>query len=309
MTLRDTWRRLRLGLATVTGWRRAGWFIPYRYADRLPRAGESPAYAAAERLLRARAGDFAAILDRVDAMGAALQAIADGAPPDGVTWRAKPPRFDQAWFPTLDACVAYTLVRDLAPRRIVEVGSGHSTRFLARALADARCAGEIVAIDPAPRADIAALPAVTLAQRAVHDADPAVFATLAPGDVLFIDSSHILMPGGDVDLLFNRVLPELPVGVVIHIHDVLLPDDYPTAWAWRNYNEQLAVLPLLTVGAYTPLFASHFARTRLAARVAASVAARLPRHAAGFPTSLWLRKEGPPQASPRPAEVAPRGMK
>lgn len=289
MTLRDTWRRMGLGLATVTGWRRAGWFIPYRYADSLPRPGESPAYAAAERALARHRDDFTAVLDRIDALTAALRGIADGAPPAHGRWNGKPPRFDQAWFPTLDACVAYTLIRELAPRHIVEIGSGHSTRFLARALADGGIDGRIVAIDPAPRADIAALPAVALERRAVQQADPAVFAALAAGDVLFIDSSHILMPGSDVDLLFNRVLAELPAGVVVHIHDILLPDDYPVTWAWRNYNEQLAVAPMLT-GGYTPLFASHFARTRLAERVSASIAATLPRHPSGFPTSLWLRK-------------------
>ncbi|HKU93955.1 MAG TPA: class I SAM-dependent methyltransferase, partial [Vineibacter sp.] len=197
---------------------------------------------------------------------------------------------DQSWFPTLDACAAYALIRDRAPRRIVEVGSGHSTRFLARALADGGLDAEIVAIDPAPRADIADLPRVRLVRETVHRADRSVFAALASGDILFIDSSHILMPGSDVDLLFNRVLPDLPAGTIVHIHDILLPDDYPPSWAWRNYNEQLAVGALLTTGAYVPLFASHFVRTRLATRLSASVVSTLGRHPEGFPTSLWLCK-------------------
>ncbi len=288
MTARETWRRLRLGIATMTGWRRAGWFIPYRYADTLPAAGASPTYAAVERILDARRDAFTTVLDRIDAIADALRAIAGGTAAGA--WSGPRPRFDQAWFPTLDACAAYTLVRDLAPARIVEVGSGHSTRFLARALADGGGAGQIVAIDPAPRADIAALPRVRLIRETVHRVDIAELAALAPGDVLFIDSSHILMPGSDVDLLFNRVLPDLRAGVVVHIHDVMLPDDYPPAWAWRNYNEQLAVVPLLTSATYTVLFASHFAHTRFADRVSASVVASLPTHPAGFPTSLWLRK-------------------
>ena len=71
---------------------------------------------------------------------------------------------------------------------------------------------------------------------------------LAPGDVLSIDSSHILMPGTDVDILLNRVLPALPAGVLVHIHDVFLPDDYPPAWSWRGYNEQLGVAALVQGG-------------------------------------------------------------
>ncbi len=287
MTSRETRRRLRLGLSTLLGWRRAGWFIPYRYADTLPAAGESPPYVAVERMFAAGEGGFTSVLDRIDAWAAPLQALAATPSTPGV---GKPPRFDQSWFPTLDACVAYALIRDHGPRRIVEVGSGHSTRFLSRALADGGHDGEIVAVDPAPRADIADLPRVRLVRDTVHRADPAVFAALASGDVLFIDSSHILMPGSDVDLLFNRVLPDLPAGVIVHIHDILLPDDYPASWAWRNYNEQLAIVALLATGAYTPMFASHFVRTRLASRLSASIVPTLPRHPEGFPTSLWLRK-------------------
>ncbi|MFX7914564.1 class I SAM-dependent methyltransferase, partial [Acinetobacter baumannii] len=82
----------------------------------------------------------------------------------------------------------------------------------------------------------------------VHDADCAVFAALAAGDVLFIDSSHVLMPGSDVDLLFNQVLPRLKPGVLVHIHDIFLPDDYPASWGWRGYNEQQGVACLLQGG-------------------------------------------------------------
>jgi predicted O-methyltransferase YrrM len=253
-------------------------------------AGASPAYVAIERIFAARRDEFAAVLDRVDALGAALRAIAEEARARPASGRRRPPRFDQAWFPTLDACAAYTLIRGLAPRRIVEVGSGHSTRFLARALADGAIDGAIVAIDPQPRADISDLPRVSVMRQAVHRVDASVFAGLDAGDVLFVDSSHVLMPGSDVDLLFNRVLPDLPAGVIVHVHDIALPDDYPSAWAWRNYNEQLAVVPLLTSAAYMPLFASHYVHTHLAERLSASVVPTLPAHPAGIATSLWLRK-------------------
>src|SRR3546814_9518362 len=83
-----------------------------------------------------------------------------------------------------------------------------STRFLCRAVADAGLGTEITAIDPAPRASLAGLP-VQFVPAVMQTADPAVFAALQPGDVLFIDSSHILMPGTDVDWLFNRIPPAL----------------------------------------------------------------------------------------------------
>src|SRR5690606_10000540 len=133
--------------------------------------------------------------------------------------------------------------------RIVEIGSGHSTRFLARAVSDGRLATQIVAVDPAPRAVIAGLPVAyrrSTLQSALVEA-PLLF-DFGPDDMLFVDSSHLLMPGSDVDLLLNRLVPRLPAGAVLHIHDVFLPDAYPAAWAWRGYNEQNAVAPLLACG-------------------------------------------------------------
>ena len=117
---------------------------------------------------------------------------------------------------------------------------------------------------------------------------------MAPGDMLFIDSSHIAMPGSDVDYLFGRVLPALPAGVLIHLHDILLPDDYPQDWLWRGYNEQLMAQALLAGGGVTPLFASHYVATRMAEAVALSVAGRLPIVPETPETSLWLEKTAEP---------------
>src|SRR5262249_59465170 len=110
------------------------------------------------------------------------------------------------------------------------------------------------------------------------------------GTWLFMDSSHILMRGSGVDLLLNRGLPRLPAGVLVHIHDIFLPFDYPPVWGWRAYNEQQGVLPLLSTGAYEPLFASVWAQQRLGERLAQSVVARLPMPREAMSTSLWLQK-------------------
>jgi hypothetical protein len=274
------WRRGRLGLPTVLGFRPRGFFIPYRYADRVPPPGARPPYEAVERVLAAHAPAFLALLAELEAFAPAFAAMG-GAPPA--------PRWEQDWFPRLDAAVAYALVRRQAPARIVEVGSGHSTRFMARAIADGGLACELTAIDPAPRAALAGLPVRWIAG-AVPGVGAAPFATLGPGDLLFIDSSHLLMPGTDVDFLFNRVLPGLPAGTLVHIHDIFLPDDYPAAWAWRGYNEQLAVAPLLTGGSWRPLFASRYVATRHAAAVAAGAVGALPLPAGAVETSLWLER-------------------
>lgn len=271
--LRGRWRRFALGLPTVLGLKPRGWFIPHRYAPLLPPPGAQPPYPAIERLFEEHADQFAAVLDAVDARAEALESCKA--------------MFEQSWFPSLDAAVAYALVRERKPRHIIEVGSGHSTRLLSKAVGGV---GEILAIDPAPRADIAGLPGVRVKSSTLQAAPDGVFDSLVQGDVLFIDSSHILMPGSDVDILLNRVLPRLPSGTLIHIHDIFLPFDYPSIWGWRAYNEQQGVVPLLTSGAFRPLFSSVWAERRMADRLAASVIARLPRPPDAMPASLWLEK-------------------
>jgi predicted O-methyltransferase YrrM len=269
-----------MGLQTLLGLRRQGFFIPYRYADSVPLA--QPVYDALASRFKDAEADFRAILKESDAYQEALLRIAaERQPPPA-------PRFDQSWFPTLDAVAAYTLVRSHAPRRILEVGSGHSTRFLSRAVADGELPTEITAIDPAPRATLKGLP-IHFIGNVVQTADPALFAKLEADDILFIDSSHILMPGTDVDWLLNRILPLLPAGVLVHIHDIFLPDDYPEDWAWRGYNEQQGVGPML-LGGFRLLFSSHYASTRMAEAVADSVVGRLPKVAEARPASLWLVK-------------------
>jgi len=121
-SLRGRWRRLALGLPTVLGLKPRGWFIPHRYAPLLPPPGAQPPYPAIERLFEQNEAAFIGVLDAVDAHASQLEAS------KGLC--------EQSWFPSLDAAVAYTLVRERKPRHIVEVGSGHSTRVLSRALVD-----------------------------------------------------------------------------------------------------------------------------------------------------------------------------
>ncbi|NKC16876.1 MAG: class I SAM-dependent methyltransferase [Gammaproteobacteria bacterium] len=214
------------------------------------------------------------------------------------------PRFDQDWFSGLDAALAYTMVYTLAPATIVEVGSGHSTRFLARALeaidletrvletrelepratknGDNR--RRLISIDPEPRRPIDAL-CFEVYRSTVSDCPVSLFKGLKAGDILFIDGSHVLMPGTDVDRLFTGVLPILPPGVVVHIHDIFLPDPYPQAWNWRNYNEQLLVAALLGTGRFKILAASHYLRQYHAAWLDGIYA---PVQKGAYESSLWV---------------------
>lgn len=274
-------RRFVFGLSTLFGLERRGFFIPYRHAASVERENVRDDYGAIGEFLEERRSDFAVWLDRIDAHALALEAIGREPPPA--------PRWNQDWFPRLDAAIAYTLVRDLKPKRIVEIGSGHSTRFMARAIADGKLATDFVAVDPEPRATISGL-AIECRRTTLDPGTLALAADLGPGDVLFVDSSHILMPGTDVDIVLNRILPRLAPGVLVHFHDIFLPEAYPASWEWRGYNEQQAVATLVAGGGYEIMFASRFVATAMAERASSGVLARLALLPGAYESSLWLRK-------------------
>lgn len=277
--MRDKLRRRWMGLATVLDLKAQGFFIPHRYADAV---SPPECYPAAEALLGGARGEFAQVIGRIGALAGTLGAI----PADG---RAPDPRWNQDWFPRLDAAAAYALVGQYQPRTIVEIGSGHSTRFLVRAAADAGLAARILCIDPAPRAALLGL-GVEWRREAVQQTPPALFAGLSANDMLFVDSSHILMPGTDVDHVLNRILPALKAGVLVHLHDIFLPDRYPAEWDWRGFNEQQGVLALLLGSCWAPVFSSRYATTRMADAIKNSAVARLPMPEGAFESSLWLKK-------------------
>lgn len=257
---------------------RPGFFLPCRHA----RAIRPPArYPELEPLLASGERAFLDTLARAEAHKALLAAMRGPAPQ---------PRLDQDWFPRLDAAIAYALVRERRPRLVLEIGSGHSTRFLARALTDAGT-GRLVAVDPEPRAPLP--PGVEHRARLFGESEVLLARDLGPGDVLFVDSSHLCVPGSDVDLLVCRLLPQLRAGVLVHLHDVFLPDAYPEAWAWRGYNEQTVVAALLLGGRFRPIWASHWMVTRRPERIAASPLAGLPLLPGAHETSFWFELSPP----------------
>ena len=154
-----------------------------------------------------------------------------------------------------DADLLWHMVRHYRPSMMVEVGSGYSTRIVAMSGA----VGRHIAIDPQPRADIVGLDVESIRQP-VQDVGLSLFRELGPGDVLFIDSSHVIRPKGDVLHLYLRVLPELAKGVIVHVHDVFTPWDYPRRWLekeLRLWNEQYLLEGMLSVGKFHPVLAAH----------------------------------------------------
>lgn len=194
--------------------------------------------------------------------------------------------FDQEWFSGLDAVLAYAMVRKCEPSRIVEIGSGYSTCFMHQAVQDGGIDCRHRCIDPAPgRRGIPKK--VELSAEPLNLTDFKIFRQLEPGDFLFVDGSHLYHPCTDVDRLIRDILPMLPVGVMVHFHDILLPDPYPDMWAWRSYNEQDALLALLSGGnRYKVIAPAAFLRSRHPEMLKNLVAPALRRR---LETSLWLK--------------------
>lgn len=147
-----------------------------------------------------------------------------------------------------DASLYYSLVRRFRPNCIVEVGAGHSTKLAARGVR-ANGSGRILCIDPHAPEWLARLEApVEVRAYPVQEAPEETFLDLAPGDFLFIDGSHISKTGSDVNHVFLRILPRLPKGVLVHVHDVCLPFEYPRYWSQVElcyWNEQYVLAALL----------------------------------------------------------------
>ncbi len=131
----------------------------------------------------------------------------------------------------IEAQCLHGVLRSLKPRKIIEVGSGVSTYCAMQACARNAREGspvQIICIEPNPRAFLKTVKdqTVSLMEAQVQSLDPNFFLTLEAGDLLFIDSSHAVKPGGDVVYLYLEVLPRLKPGVIIHIHDIYFPYIY-----------------------------------------------------------------------------------
>ena len=153
-----------------------------------------------------------------------------------------------------DGNAYYALIRNLKPKTIVEIGAGNSTLLANHAIQqnmreDGRYQCRFIAIEPYPPDSLAGLETLTeLREAKLQEVGPEFFSQLESGDILFIDSTHVLRSGGDVWLEYCEIIPRLRPGVHIHIHDISLPKPYPliyyeSGWFW---NEQFVLQALLT---------------------------------------------------------------
>jgi predicted O-methyltransferase YrrM len=132
-----------------------------------------------------------------------------------------------------DAEIYYNIVRTFRPRRIVEIGSGNSTLIALKAIAanraeDSAYTCDVTCIEPYEMPWLEST-GVTVVRERVETVALSRFADLAENDILFIDSSHVIRPYGDVLREFQEILPSLAPGVLVHVHDVFTPRAYPEA--------------------------------------------------------------------------------
>lgn len=209
---------------------------------------------------------------------------------------------DNPWFAAVDAAIAWGLVRRGRPRQVVEVGSGMSTRLLAAALrrnaAEGAPPAEFIAVDPHADAVVrAGIPGVTrLVMLPVQQVALDTFTALGDGDVLFLDTSHVVRAGSDVKHEILEILPRLRPGVLVHFHDILLPYEYPRTWLtqhWRFWNEQYVLQAFLAHNRdFEVVWAAHLLHRRRPDRLEAAIPRYGREHS--LPGSFWIRRVGLP---------------
>jgi hypothetical protein len=169
------------------------------------------------------------------------------------------PVWNNGFLPGLDIIAIYTMLAELKPSKYVEIGSGNSTKVAYKAKSELGLATEITSIDPMPRAEIDKL-ADKVIRKPFENIDFSFIDNLVEGDILFVDNSHRILPNSDAMVFFMEILPRLKKGVVVHIHDIYIPYDYPQFMCDRAYNEQygLAFYLLANPQKYRTIFPNYF---------------------------------------------------
>ncbi len=207
-------------------------------------------------------------------------------------------------FGSPDAEILYCMIRYFKPSKILEIGSGYSTCLSAQAILrnkeedGRRC--ELIAIDPNPSTMLkAGFPGLSkLISSQVQNVQISEFGRLQANDVLFIDSSHIVKIGSDVQYEFLEILPRVSKGVIIHFHDIFLPAEYPRWWVLKEcwfYNEQYLLQAFLSFNPYFEvLWAGTFMHLRYPDKLEEAFSAYRndERFKSGkrLPSSFWIRR-------------------
>ena len=210
-------------------------------------------------------------------------------------------------FTEVDAQILYLMIKAEKPRRVIEVGSGLSSYYLHLAGGENAKGGHplhLTSIDPFPFAGLDRLPEIEVIRREVQDVDLAKFAELGAGDLLFIDSTHVVKIDGDVPYLFLEVIPRLAPGVLVHVHDVHFPwnvpyppDRYVLEPRWPTFwTEAMLLQAFLAFNRdFEIVLSAPLLRHHDEAFLHATIPGYRPVEADDFDThfgSLWMRRRG-----------------
>jgi hypothetical protein len=204
-------------------------------------------------------------------------------------------------FGEVESHMLHSMIRRLKPRNMIEVGSGMSTFFSVNALSrnneEAGIAATMTCIEPYPRPALLKVNGACVTRiipQLVQEVSFEVFEALSGGDILFIDSSHMVKINGDVNYLYLEVLPRLAEGVVVHIHDICFPYPTPDPEYWIFTKQQfwteaaLVQAFLIFNSAFKVLLCSSYLHYK--APEALYSVFNFPKYDVGVPASLWLQK-------------------
>jgi hypothetical protein len=192
------------------------------------------------------------------------------------------------WYPTPDAEIYASMIYDFRPDKVVEVGSGFSTLIARSALQYAKLKSPLTVIDPSPRTDVEKTADRVIYER-VEDTKLDQFA-LTNRSLLFIDSSHITRPRGDVPYLYCEVLPQLPAGTVVHFHDIFIPYDYPTCYDHLCWTEQYVLQAMLgNTRRYHTLFATQYMTRHRTAEMQQTFGPQVGADNLFYGASFWIQ--------------------
>lgn len=221
-------------------WSYAPFVEDFYPVDPIPRWGYGkPPHSQITDILNQRRSEFSAILRRLSRCTEVLASVPLDGDPHSIT-----PYWNNSWFGNLDGAALVAMLVSHAPVRYLEIGSGHSTKLARHAIESAHLSTSIISLDPEPRSTIDGLCDRIIRQR-LEQCDLSLFDELEAGDILFFDGSHRTFTNSDVTVFFLELMPRLKPGVIVHIHDIFLPWDYPPEWKKRMYSEQYVLAAML----------------------------------------------------------------
>jgi hypothetical protein len=244
MNIRESVRRI-ASAAGVEVYKRSDWrwshhVDGYYPVDAIPRWGYGkPSHPQISQILKAQEGEFSSLIDTFGQHADLLKSIPAQGDPSATT-----PFWRNNWFENMDAAALVGLLASKKPKLHFEIGSGNSTKFARHTIERLGLSTKLISVDPEPRASIDAL-CDQVIRSGLEYCDLKIFDQLNAGDILFFDGSHRTFTNSDVTVFFLEVIPRLKPGIVVHIHDIFLPVDYPPEWSRKLFSEEYVLAAML----------------------------------------------------------------